>query len=51
MCWQMKNTFQIILELIPRKIRRDIRIIAIAPGGENNQPFRDYSVRKPQVKK
>ena len=28
----------------------DIRIIAITPGGENNQPCRTYSFRDPQIK-
>ena len=48
MCWQMKEIYQIILELIFKKIRWDIQIIAIAPGVENYQSCWAYRVRKSQ---
>ena len=44
MCWQMKETYQIILELTSKEIRWDTLMIAIAPGLENNQPCQTYSV-------
>ena len=49
MRWEMKDMYQIILELISRTIQMGIFFIAIAPGGENNQPCWTYSVRTYQV--
>ena len=51
MCWYMREIIQTILELTQRKFRWYIQIIPIAPGGENNQPYQNYSFRQPQVKK
>ena len=47
----MKDIYKIILDLTRRKSRWKIRIIAIAPGGENYQPYFTYSVRESQSKR
>ena len=45
----MKDIYKFILDLRSRKFRWDIRIIAIAPGGENYQTSWNDSVRESQI--
>ena len=47
----MKEIYKIILEFTPKNSRRDIKIIAITPGGKNNRPHRTYGVREYQFKR
>ena len=52
MCWQMKNIYQIILELTSRKISDGkFQLLQIAPCGENYKQRWTYSVRKSQRNK